>query len=275
MRFWKKLLFIYTVSCTTMTSAEGSVVVRQPHINVSLLSNVDQITPDQAILLGLYLQPDPGWHVYWQNPGDSGMAPALRWNSIEGIHIGDIMWPVPKKIPVQHLINYGYKGDVLLPVPVTLDQQPDGGELHFQARANWLVCKETCIPGKARLTLSLPVGKHPPNAPAAKQAMFQKALDNVPAKLDFQGAQVQLSGNDVSIQLYAKSRLFRQATTVSFFPITENLVEYSQPAKIKWHNNVLQITQTKSSSFIQLPTLVEGIIVIDDKQAWQFATRIQ
>jgi thiol:disulfide interchange protein DsbD len=55
-------------------------------------------------------------------------------------------------------MNYGYEGEVLHLVPLTVpaDAQP-GTRATLSARADWLVCKETCIPEGADLALELPV----------------------------------------------------------------------------------------------------------------------
>jgi DsbC/DsbD-like thiol-disulfide interchange protein len=72
------------------------------------------------VWVGLQLQHQPEWHTYWKNPGDSGLPTQLDWTLPAGIEAGEIAWPVPKKIPVGTLANYGYEGNVLLPVPLTV-----------------------------------------------------------------------------------------------------------------------------------------------------------
>ncbi|WP_354675267.1 protein-disulfide reductase DsbD domain-containing protein [Cupriavidus alkaliphilus] len=66
--------------------------------------------------LGLSIQHQPHWHTYWKNPGDSGLATTLSWQLPDGVRAGDIEWPTPQQLPVGPLMNYGYEGQVLLPV---------------------------------------------------------------------------------------------------------------------------------------------------------------
>ena len=100
------------------------------------------------------------WHTYWKNSGDSGLATSLTWTLPVGVMAGDIAWPVPKKLPIGNLANYGYEGTVLLPVPlsITPDFKPTGlnAELEIKLRASWLVCKLECVPQDGEFVLRLP-----------------------------------------------------------------------------------------------------------------------
>ena len=73
-----------------------------------------------TLWLGLWLRHSPDWHTYWQNPGDSGLPTRLNWTLPEGWQAGAIAWPLPRKFPIGDLANFGYDGDVLLAVPVTV-----------------------------------------------------------------------------------------------------------------------------------------------------------
>jgi thiol:disulfide interchange protein DsbD len=55
-------------------------------------------------------------------------------------------------------MNYGYEGDVLLPVALTAPANARPGEkVSLNARASFLVCAEICVPEDADLSLTLPV----------------------------------------------------------------------------------------------------------------------
>src|SRR6516162_3885902 len=88
-----------------------------PHVATSLVADHAGIAPGQTIHLALRQQIQPHWHTYWKNPGDSGEPPRLAWTLPAGFATGDTVWPTPGKIPVGPLMNYGYEGEVLLPIP--------------------------------------------------------------------------------------------------------------------------------------------------------------
>lgn len=91
------------------------------------------VSGDEA---ALRLVHDPGWHTYWINPGDSGLATKLTPGVLE--------FPAPERIVVGPLTSFGYSGEVVLPARI-----PKGVKTFT---ATWLECAEVCIPGRATLT---------------------------------------------------------------------------------------------------------------------------
>jgi len=132
--------------------------VRTPHLEAELVAERTAFTPGRPLTVALRLAMQRGWHTYWLNPGDSGLATTLDWKLPAGMSAGPIQWPTPRLLPVGPLVNYGYEGEVLLLVDVTA--VPDfftGKTATIAARADWLVCKEICIPEGADLSLTLPI----------------------------------------------------------------------------------------------------------------------
>jgi DsbC/DsbD-like thiol-disulfide interchange protein len=159
MRLSTTLLFMCIAPCIAPPAlAASSTGVDADHLRVTLLSEQDALVPGHSAWLGLHLQHDVHWHTYWINPGDSGLPTRLSWTLPAGFTAADIVWPVPKRFAVGELTNFGYDGDVLLPVQIEVPAQAAAGSsAHLEVQAKWLVCEEACIPGKATLALDLPV----------------------------------------------------------------------------------------------------------------------
>jgi thiol:disulfide interchange protein DsbD len=103
--------------------------------------------------------PDAGWHTYWQNPGDSGMATSVQWTLPKGWKAGPIEWPVPEVLTGPSGTNYCYPKEVLLPELVTPPADASlGQQITLKAKVGWLVCNEVCVAGNADLTLDLTIG---------------------------------------------------------------------------------------------------------------------
>lgn len=141
------------------------------HVVAELVSELAAIRPGETFDVALRLRMDPHWHVYWTNPGDTGMAPTVEWELPEGFEIGPLRFPYPSLIPTPPYRSYGYEGEVLLlarvAAPETLEP---GASIAIKAAADWLVCEDVCIPGSAKLGLNLPVlppGGAPPTGPSA------------------------------------------------------------------------------------------------------------
>ncbi|MGP8020069.1 MAG: protein-disulfide reductase DsbD family protein [Limisphaerales bacterium] len=137
----------------------AGISVRAAHTQVQLLLSADTARPGDTIWAGVDLKMDPGWHTYWKNPGEAGMATKIQWQLPPGITAGEIQWPLPEKLPPAEVTTYGYNNEVVLLVPLKLaaDLKP-GMALDLKANVSWLECKEECIPGKATVEATLNVG---------------------------------------------------------------------------------------------------------------------
>ena len=142
--------------------------VQTDHATVELISEYDAIVPGQSFDLAVRFDLEEGWHIYWENPGDSGLATVIDWALPENIVAGEMQWPAPEQIFLGGLVNYGYEDEAVF--IVTFQAPKDlklGSELAITADLFWLICKENCLPGEATLNLVLPVvGKAEPSAQA-------------------------------------------------------------------------------------------------------------
>ena len=177
-------------TCAAAQNNTQSEVVRTDQVQAKLLAHAPQgvpvgQTPDaaagQPVWVGLQITHAPEWHTYWKNAGDSGMPTELQWTLPPGVMAGDIAWPLPKKIPIGHLANYGYEGTVLLPVPLIITPQYKPGvladALDVKLKATWLVCRKECIPQDGEFALTIPLR----SSTAWNGAAFDAALKSQPA----------------------------------------------------------------------------------------------
>jgi thiol:disulfide interchange protein/DsbC/DsbD-like thiol-disulfide interchange protein len=193
------LRVLCAASAFALAMAAFAAPVRTEHVEAELVAARTALAPGEPLTVALRLAIDKGWHTYWKNPGDSGLPTTLEWKLPEGVKAGPIEWPVPHLLPVGPLINYGYENEVLH--LVTLTTAPDllsGRDVTLTARADWLVCKEICIPEGADLTLTLPVANVAPPDPrwskpiAAQQAALPRPLSGWQASAEARGKTIAL-----------------------------------------------------------------------------------
>ena len=116
------------------------------------------------VVVGLRLEHEPHWHTYWLQPG-TGLPTSLAWQLPPGWSAGPIRWPAPHRVydTAGNLAGNGYDGVVTLPVTLTPPRDlASGVPVTLRAKAEWLMCKDVCIPGSADLSISLM-----PTAPGA------------------------------------------------------------------------------------------------------------
>jgi thiol:disulfide interchange protein DsbD len=153
--------------------AMQSAPVHSARATATLLSDVDSVAPGKPVRVALRLSMAPGWHTYWRNPGDAGIAPELTWTLPPGATAGAIEWPAPARETEGPLVTFGYSGDLLLPVAITGATGPLGVQLH----AEWLICAKVCVPESGDFRLDLPAGT---GAPSPQAALFAKADQRAP-----------------------------------------------------------------------------------------------
>ncbi|MBS0597794.1 MAG: thioredoxin family protein [Burkholderiaceae bacterium] len=175
-----------------------------------------------TVWVGLQITHQPGWHTYWKNSGDSGLPTELQWTLPPGVMAGDIAWPLPRKIPIANLANYGYEGTVLLPVPliVTPDYKPGPlvESMDIGLKASWLVCRQECIPQEGEFALRLPLR----SSTALDGPAFEAALKSQPAELT--GAQqAQVAGERLQVRITGLPDAVR-GQALELFPETPNIL---------------------------------------------------
>ncbi|MEN9636078.1 MAG: hypothetical protein RL077_4482 [Verrucomicrobiota bacterium] len=157
------------VAALFVLSALRAFGAATPHVKASLVAADTSVQPGKPIVVALRLLHEPHWHTYWLNPG-TGLPTSIEWKLPPGWKAGEIQWPAPHKITDKAgaVTGHGYEGDLLL--PVTLTPPADlaaGSKVELKASADWLMCAETCIPGRADVSLSLSVAATAP-APDAE-----------------------------------------------------------------------------------------------------------
>ena len=218
--------------------ATGTSPAQGQHLEASLVAEPSAIAAGKPFSVGLHLKLEPHWHVYWINPGDAGLPVTLAWQLPQGFTAGAMQWPYPQKIAVPPLMNFGYEGEVLLPVEITPPGKlPAGGKIEIKAKAKWIVCKDICLPGSAELALSLPVAtgtqvtgelpKDPAQADLFKTARTALPLTASPWKF----SALLFDSSVVLIATPATAPAGASLASMSFFPREADFLENAQPQR--------------------------------------------
>jgi DsbC/DsbD-like thiol-disulfide interchange protein len=177
------LLFAGKLALAVSSSADVA------HLHVQLVVPASALTSGQNAEAGLYFKLEPGWHVYWKNAGDSGEPPRMKWTLPDGISAGPIQFPIPRRLPLGPLMDFGYEDEVLFPFQLKVAASAKSGPAILHTKVDWLVCREVCIPGKAELEANRPVTDQASNATVEPDTTLYARLGNrlpqpPPSKLD-------------------------------------------------------------------------------------------
>ncbi len=237
------------------------------NITARLVAEATSPAPGQRVMLAIDMQPKPGWHGYWKNPGDAGVGITLDWTLPKGATLGPMRWPVPERLVVAGLMNHVFNGDHALLLPVTLPRDvAPGTVLPLRADAQWLACTDkVCVPERGTLSLNLVIGdgRIPPESRArfdAWRARLAIPLGS-PATLQRDGEQLR-----ISLPFPANAPL----GDAWFFSATEDVLAYAAPQTIVREGDRLIIaTQAKGKT----PALIEGVISTGAARGFEISAR--
>ena len=155
--------------------------VKTGHLEAELVSQTQGVAPGGLAYVAIRQDILKGWHTYWRNPGDSGEATSAKWIMPSGWSVGDWVWPAPQRLPLGPLMNYGYTGQVLLPVALNVPASAKPGTSQtLKADVTFLVCADICVPEEAKLQLTLPVVAGTPPTDPKWGAAIDKTIMGAP-----------------------------------------------------------------------------------------------
>lgn len=127
-------------------------------VKVSASLDVDEIAPGVPFTLATVFAVGPGWHIYWENPGDAGLATEARVEAPPGFEVGRVAYPVPERFTSPgDVVSYGYSGEAALLMTVTPPAAlPADRPTRMKVVARWLACLDACVPGRLELSLEVP-----------------------------------------------------------------------------------------------------------------------
>jgi thiol:disulfide interchange protein/DsbC/DsbD-like thiol-disulfide interchange protein len=251
---------VVAAMAATVTTAATAAPVRTPHVEAELVAGATALVPGTELPVALRLKMEPGWHTYWRNPGDSGLPTTLAWTLPAGIEASPIEWPAPQLQPAGPLANFGYEGEVLL--LATLRPAAGlaaGGALELKARADWLVCKEICIPEGVDLVLPLPVAAAAAPDPrwagplaAARAALPQPLSGGWQAKAKGEGERIVLT-----LEPPAGAA---DPGKLQFFPYAEATIEPSLAQMLARDGGAHVLTLPVASNLAGAPARITGVL---------------
>lgn len=240
-------------------------VVKTEHVEAQLVADKASAQPGKPILMGLKLEMTPQWHTYWKNPGDSGLPTRIKWVLPEGWKAGEIHWPFPETLPVGPLMNYGYEDEVVLLAEITPAPDAKEGPQTIKANAEWLVCKDVCIPEKGELDFTLPVSNAPPAPEPRWQAHIERAKNMWPVDVTGWKFDSAIVGTSLVVRMMPPEGAMLPVK-VKFFPEREQLIEPAAPEKVTRDGRGLRIEMKLADPPSKGVENVSGVAVSEN--AW-------
>ncbi|RRJ95480.1 hypothetical protein Ga0100231_015430 [Opitutaceae bacterium TAV4] len=195
---------LFSIALLTLSIFVLAPLAAHAQVVARLVAADTSIQPGQPVTVALRLEHKEHWHSYWINPG-TGYPTSIEWQLPPGWTAGDIQWPVPQvtRTSSGEITGNGYEGVTYLPVVLTPPAsgiQP-GDTVALRATAKWLMCADVCIPGKADLTLTLPIRTEVPTTNGDEGARVKATLATLPREVPGWHLSAQRTGNTVKLHI--------------------------------------------------------------------------
>jgi thiol:disulfide interchange protein DsbD len=238
-------------------------VIPDDLVTARLIAETPTMAPGATVWVAAHFEVKPGWHIYWRDPGDSGLPTTLEWRLPAGFSAGDIAWPVPEHFTVGGIGNYGYSGSADLLVPITVPTKLDpGGSVPLAAKAEWLACADICIPGEATLSRDLPVAAASPPPDQATTALFAAARSKIPVPAPFE-TRFAASPDGLRLMVPGAALEGLDQPTATFFPYDPNALDNAAEPAPQRRDNGIELAFAKSSNpAAAIPATLDGVLLL-------------
>ena len=257
-----------TIALACAAGARGAEAqsAKFPHGTLTFISDKAWIQPAGEFVIGAHFTLEPGWHIYWVNPGDSGEPPRFTWKLPAGISAGAAEWPAPRRLGSATVADFGYDRDVTLLIPMKAGANAGAsGSANLSAEVRLLICREVCIPGRTSAALNVPIkaGAAPVNKNSA--ALINAARQQVPEKLPAgwrANASPTKDGYLLSVQGGGKAK------GAKFFPLVPSQIENAAPQQFAEKANGFVLTLKRSEELEKPISRLKGVIEFPDGKAY-------
>jgi DsbC/DsbD-like thiol-disulfide interchange protein len=230
-------------------------------VRAQLIPEVLSVQPGKPFWAAVRLQMEDGWHTYWKNPGDSGLATAIQWKLPPGFSAGEIQWPYPESFLLGLDVNYGYDKVVWLLTEITPPSTLKAGSgVALAATVKWLACLEECLPGRSDMLVKLSVHEEQPEADSFWSEKFREARQKIPANSSVWSVSASVEGDMIKLFLSPTAEIKPELTDVSFFPEQSELVDYIEPQILKKTDTGFVLELKKSRFFKKWPARIQGVL---------------
>ncbi len=261
-RFLLVLAALFAATSVHADEAQSSQGM-SAHIKARLIAPSESVAPGGAVYVALDYTPTKGWHTYWKNPGDTGLAPKFTWDLPDGVTAAEPQFQPPVLLPTLGLMSYGYDGRNIVLVKLhNASHFAAGDALPLHAKVDFLVCADTCVPETLAVDLKLKVG-----APSASTdaATVQKAIDGLPRPGP--AGTIVLNNGQVELGFPLTGA---DAKGAWFFPDQSGVVSYPAPQTPDAGTTGFALRTKPAGSALPDGDL-SGVLKLSDGEAYQVA----
>lgn len=214
---------ILLVFSFTLLNAEGK---KKKHVEVSLLTRNSIVKPGDTLHIASVFKIEKDWHIYWLNPGNSGMETKINPVLPKGYKALGLIFSAPERIIEEELVTFGYEKEAVIITTIYVPKDAKPGKQKIKLEHNWLECKEVCLPGKSDLTVEFEIAQY--SSPQSKEwlAMYSKHGEKFPSVTPKWQFGAKLQGEKLLFDIKCKDNSCAKTDNFEIFPVYPGFFKY-------------------------------------------------
>ena len=239
-------------------------------VKAAILSENVNFKAGVPFWVAIRLNMDDHWHVYWKNPGDTGMPLSIVWELPQGFKADSFEWPYPKKMDADSFVGFGYEKEVYFLTRITPPEKLNTpGNYPLKASITYLVCSDSaCLPGEGEVQMVLPLTQTQPVPNKFAATAFAKAREDLPkTTATFEAQRL----NDlIQLGVTSSEPLVGKIMQAYFFPEKGQSIDYHVNAVVSEGDRAGSYSVAlKEKSSLSRTNMLKGVLVLTTQDANQ------
>lgn len=231
--------------------------------DASILVDSYSLEEARIIPIGILIELDDDWHIYWRNPGDSGMPTTIDFDLPDGLSLSEIKWPVPTAFEYDGLASFGYKKHVLLLADLFLPEYFIVSPVEITAILKSLICKDVCIPFNKRTSVQFNIESNY-IADDYTALLFNHARKNLPQEKSDVEFYINAGTDNITIVVKKLPADSPQIGSMYFLPYENGIFKNSTDQKFTLYDNQIELVVDFDHFKTEELKEVYGIIIFEN-----------
>ena len=234
--------------------------VQNEPVKAYLLSEYSEFKEDTPFWVAVELNLEKDWHLYWKNPGDTGVPVSIDWDLPEGFKNEGFLWPAPTKIDNDSFIGFGLQQNSYLLTKIVPPKNFKDDNATITANIKYLVCSDSaCLPGDLSASLTLKTTEDTPTVNEDNALKFSMARKTLP-----QEAIVTALRRDELIELSFPLQSKNKIVSAFFAPEKDQAIDYHfEPVvTLKEGDNQVYKVALKEDKTLGQKNFLKGVLVV-------------
>ena len=236
----KLILIAFQILVLNFNSSNLMSAKNRDKVQAKIIRSVYLADKDSSIQLGLLIQLPKDWHIYWKNPGDTGIPTTIEWKVPKDFKLLNKHWSIPKAFEFDGLVSYGYEDQVLFFAELQIPNNTSESEINLSVKIESLICKAVCIPFDTLINYQLDLRKSiMPDEYIAD--LFTKTTNELPVPVESNFITASNNSDRVYLRIDDSSNITFDKSNIFYLPYENGL----------FANTIKQLVE-KGESFSEL-----------------------